>query len=67
MNIFERFLIVTLFILLISFFASPFVVMYLIYRGFPEEIVDCIYWGSVGGVWALSSLVLLIDWKLRKK
>lgn len=63
----QRFLLITLMILIVSFFASPFVIIYLISIGYPEETVDYLYWGGTSIIWLIGIIVTFIDWKLRDK
>lgn len=60
----KRFFLITLMFLVIAFFISPFVIIYLISIGYPEEIVDYMYWGVVSIIWLIIIIIGFIDWRL---
>lgn len=60
----KRFFLITLMFLVIAFFISPFVIIYLISIGYPEEIVDYMYWGVASIIWFIIIIIGFIDWRL---
>lgn len=60
----KRFFLITLMFLVIAFFISPFVIIYLISIGYPEEIVDYMYWGAASIIWFIIIIIGFIDWRL---
>ena len=63
----KRFFLITLMFLIIAFFVSPFIIIHLISIGYPEEIVDYLYWGVASIVWFIAIIIGFIDWRIEIK
>lgn len=61
----KDFLIFTLMLFCITFFATPFYMMYLLTH-FEEVYVDTIYLVSVGVIWLIAYILLFIYFKHNK-